>query len=118
MTRVTPGGILAIPVPANTIPAQVGVRCLPQVSMVTHGYSQVSRQISILIYNYTKYCPPLAFRVREGGGREYFNDIITLNKIQYIIRMPPLSHLERERGLSSLRTEQKSPPAHVCSERR
>jgi hypothetical protein len=52
MTRVTPGGILAIPVPvpANTVPARVGVRCLPRVPTVTRGYSRVSRQMSILIY--------------------------------------------------------------------
>jgi len=83
---------IPVPVPANTVPARVGVRCLSRVSTGHRGYSRVSTELGILIIYYTK--------------------------LMYIHnKNAPLSRLERGRGLSSLRTEQKNPPARVCSER-
>ena len=76
----------------NTIPTLVGVQCLLQVSTGHCGYSWVSTELSILIIYYTK--------------------LIYIHN-----KNTPLSHLEQGRGLSSLRTEQKKTPAHVCSRR-
>ena len=45
---------IPIPVPANTVPARVGVQCLSWVSTGHRGYSRVSTELSILIIYYTK----------------------------------------------------------------